>query len=89
MPQNVLKNMKWWFVDSDTGEAIMEDQNEQCLLRVYDSLHLVNLSKDDLMMLHQNKIFYIDAWRHEGRRYQKVVSVCVSKGLYAGSVLYR
>ena len=67
----------------------MEDQDEHCLLRVYDSLHLVNLSKYDLLKLHENKILYIDSWRHEGRRFQRVVSVCVTKDLYAGSVLYR
>ena len=67
----------------------MEDQDEQCLLRIYDNLHLVNLSKDDLLKLHENKILYIDSWRHEGRRYHNVVSVCVAKGLYLGSVLYR
>ncbi len=36
MPQNVLQNLKWWYVDSDTGEAVMEDQDEQCLLRIYE-----------------------------------------------------
>ncbi len=66
MPQNILQNLKWWYVDSDTGEAVMEDQDEQCLLRIYDNLYLVNLSKDDLLKLHENKILYIDSWRHEG-----------------------
>ena len=36
MPQNVLQNLKWWYVDNDTGEAVMEDQDEQCLLRIYE-----------------------------------------------------
>ena len=28
MPQNVLSDLKWWYVDSATGEAVMEDKNE-------------------------------------------------------------
>ena len=56
LPQNILQNMKWWYVDSETGEAVMEDQDEQCLLKTYDNLHLVNLSKDDLLKQHENKI---------------------------------
>ena len=70
MPQDVLGNMKWWYVDSTTGEAVMEDQNEQEILRVYDYLHLANLSKEDLLKLHENKMLSIDFWRHEKRRYQ-------------------
>ena len=81
--------MKWWYVDSESGEAVMEDSEENTLLRVYDCLHLVNLSKDDLLRLHANKILYLDSWRYEGRRYQNIVKVCVEKGLHAGSKLNR
>ena len=88
MPQDVLGNMKWWYVDSTTGEAVMEDQEEQEILRVYDYLHLANLSKEDLLTLHENKMLSTDFWRHEKRRYQRVVKVCVEKGLHAGSEVY-
>ena len=60
MPHNVLGDLKWWYVDSDTGEAVMEDHSEQVLLKVYDYLHLANLSKDDLLKLHTNKIMFTD-----------------------------
>ena len=66
----------------------MEDHDEQVFLKVYDYLHLANLSKDDLLKLHSNKILFTDFWRHEGRRYQRVVKVCIDKGLRAGSSLY-
>ena len=69
MPQNVLSELKWWYVDNDTREAVMEDHSEQVLLKVYDYLHLANLSKDDLLKLHTNKILFTDFWRHEGRMY--------------------
>ena len=88
MPQDILKDLKWWYVDNDTGEAVMEDQNDQVLLKVYDYMHFANLFKDDLLKLHTNKILFIDFWRHEGRRYKRVVIVCVDKGLHAGSELY-
>ena len=76
-----LSTLKWWYVDSDTGESVMENHSEQVLLKVYDYPHLANLSKDDLLKLHTNKIMFTDFWRHEGRRYQRVVRVCVDKGL--------
>ena len=61
----------------------MEDHNQQVLLKVYDYMHLANLSKDDLLKLHTNKIMFTDF-----SRYQKVVKVCVDKGLHADSDLY-
>ena len=88
MPQNILSDLKWWYVDSETGEAVMEDQDEQVLIRVYDYLHLANLSKDDLLKLHTNKILFTNFGSHEDRRHQRVVRVCVNKGLHAGSDLY-
>ena len=88
MPQNILSDLKWWYVDSDTGEAVMKDQSEQVLLKVYDYLHLANLSKNDLLKIHTNKIPFTDFWRYKGRRYQTVVRVCIDKGLHAGSELY-
>ena len=89
MPQDIFENLKWWYVDSEIGEAVMEDHEENILLKVYDCLHLVNLSKDDLLKLHENKILFLDSWRHEGRKYQNVVKVCIEKNLHAGSDLYK
>ena len=87
MPQDVLGNMKWWFVDSETSEAVIEDEQDKVILRIYDPLHLVNLSRNDLLKLHENHILFHDSWRHEGRKYQKVVKVCMTHGLHAGSEL--
>ena len=77
MPKDVLKNLKWWYVDCQTTEAVMEDEDEQEILRVYDPMHLVNLSQADLQVLNDMKIFYIPAWKDEAKKYQRVVSVCV------------
>ena len=87
MPLDILDNLKWWYVDCETGEAVMEDSNEKILLQIYDCLHLVNLSKNDLLKLHMNKILYTERWEFEGQRYQKIVKVCIDKGLHAGSKL--
>lgn len=58
MPQDVLKNMKLWGIDSKTPEMVMEYEDEQELLRVYDPIHLVNLSKPYFQVLNDIKIFY-------------------------------
>ena len=79
--------MKLWYVDGETGEAIVDAKDDKELLRVYDYMHLVNLSKNDLLKLHENKILFTDEWRHEGQRYTNVVRVCVEKGLHDGCKL--
>ena len=68
MPQDGLKNLKWWYADGETGEALMDDKDDKEVLQVYDYMHLVNLSKHDLLKLHENKILFVDDWRHEGQR---------------------
>ena len=84
MPQNILANVKWWYVDKDTGEAVMQDPDYNELLRVYDPLHLVNLSRDDLLKLNDIKILCMDIWKSEAKKYQNVVRVCVDKNVHAG-----
>ena len=87
MPQDVLETVKWWYVDKDTGEAVMQDQDYKELLRVYDPLHLVNLSKGDLLKLNELSLLCMDIWIDEAQKYKRVVRMCVEKGLHAGSEL--
>ena len=87
MPQDILGTIKWWYVDKDTGEAVMQDQQYQELLRVYDSLHLLNLSRGDMLKLNKLRLLCMDIWRDEAQKYKRVVRVCVAKGLHAGSDL--
>ena len=87
MPQDILMDPKWWYVESDTAEAVMEYQNEKELLRVYDAMHLVNLSKSDIQKLFFLKIFFREDWREEAMKYQRVIDVCDKKGMHAGSSL--
>ena len=84
MPQDVFKNMLGWYVDRYTGEAIMVDENNRRLLRVYDALHLVNLSKDDLLRLDTIKIFSWPEMEAEAKKYQDVVTLCVQRMVHAG-----
>ena len=89
MPQDILENVRWWYVDKDTGEAVMQDQDYKELLRVYDPLHLVNLSRSDLLKLNELRLLCMDIWKDEAHKYKRVVRLCVKKGLYAGSNLYK
>ena len=83
MPQDVLESIRWWYVDKDTGEAVMQNEEYQELLRVYDPLHLVNLSKKDLFKLNELRLLCMDIWREEAQKYKKVVRVCVEKDVHA------
>ena len=88
MPQDILSHVKWWYIDKDTGEAVMQNQDYEELLRVYDPLHLVNLSKNDLLKLNKIKILRMDIWSFEAQKYQNVVKLCVEKGLHAGCHMF-
>ena len=55
-PQNFLENLKWWYYDGITGEAVIEDKEKGIVLYVYDPINLINLSASDLEILHKNKI---------------------------------
>ena len=67
----------------------MQDVEYNELLRVYDPLHLVNLSKEDLFKLNEIKILSMDIWRSEARKYQNVVQLCVEKDLHAGYNMFK
>ena len=84
MPQDVLQDMLGWYLDRYTGEAIMVDENNRKLLKVYDALHLANLSKDDLLRLDTLKVFSWPEMEDEAKKYQNVVTLCVEKMVHAG-----
>ena len=76
LPQDVLGNLKWWFVNVNTGEAEMTDHDDNCIMKVYDPIHLVNLSEADLKKLSETQIFYRVDWEDQAMEYQAVIDVC-------------
>lgn len=95
MPQDVLADLHYWGIDGATGEAYMVKVNDEVeegfteLMRVYDYMHLINLSKGDLLKLHKNRIVFIERYRSVAKRFQNIVDLCVKKGLHAGSDWYK
>ena len=85
LPQNVLSNLKWWHVDVDTGEAEMVDRDDKSILKVYDPIHLVNLSEADLKILSENNIMYRLDWEEQALEYQAVIEVCRKKNAHTGT----
>ncbi|KAI3821473.1 hypothetical protein L1987_09041 [Smallanthus sonchifolius] len=47
IPQDFLGNMKWWYVDVNTGEARVEDKDNKVIVCFYDAMNLINFSKKD------------------------------------------
>ena len=85
LPLDVLGSMVECRVDSLTGEAIMYGADEKILLRVYDLRHLINLSENDLKILHKFTPHYSNKMLDEAVKYVWMVSQCVENGVHAGS----
>ncbi|KAI3815772.1 hypothetical protein L1987_15453 [Smallanthus sonchifolius] len=63
IPQDVLSELKWWYVDVITGEAVVEDMNGRVLMRFFDAMNIINFSKFDQKMLKHREIMYTKEWR--------------------------
>ncbi|KAI3825340.1 hypothetical protein L1987_06822 [Smallanthus sonchifolius] len=87
IPQNFLGNMKWWYVDVNTGEARVEDKDNKVIVCFYDAMNLINFSKKDQRTLRKNEIMYTDEWREQGLQYKRVLEICRRYGVHAGSRL--
>ncbi|KAI3802307.1 hypothetical protein L1987_30437 [Smallanthus sonchifolius] len=71
IPQDFLGNMKWWYVDVNTGE----DKDNKVIVCFYDAMNLINFSKKDQRMLRKNEIMFTDAWREKGLQYKRVLEI--------------
>ncbi|KAI3810897.1 hypothetical protein L1987_20535 [Smallanthus sonchifolius] len=87
IPQDFLGNMKWWYVDVNTGEAKVEDKDNKVIVCFYDAMNLINFSKKDQRTLRKNEIMYTDEWREQGLQYKRVLEICRRYGVHAGSRL--
>ena len=85
LPLDVLGSMVGWKVDSLTGEAIMYGADKKTLLKVYDPRHFINLSENDLKMLHRLVPQYPNHMLDEAVKYVRMVSQCIETGVHAGS----
>ena len=85
LPLDVVGSMVGWRVDSLTGEAIMYGADKKILLKVYDPRHFINLSENDLKMLHNVYPQYSNHMLDETLKYVKMVKQCIETGVHAGS----
>ena len=69
----------------NTGEAEMWDHDDNVVMKVYDPIHLVNLSEADLKKLFETKIFCREDWEQQAWEYQAVIEVCVKQNAHTGS----
>ena len=84
---DITRNLKYWFLDSDTSEAVFVNDEKKEILRMLDPLNLVNFSEDDLLILKTNRIDYHKDHETEAMQFQRVVDVCVEQKIHAGSHL--
>ncbi|KAI3808200.1 hypothetical protein L1987_24148 [Smallanthus sonchifolius] len=84
IPQDFLGNMKWWYVDVNTGEARIEDKDNKVIVCFYDAMNLINFSKKDQRTLRKNEIMFTDEWKEQGLQYKRVLEICRRYGVHAG-----
>ncbi|KAI3744675.1 hypothetical protein L1987_57764 [Smallanthus sonchifolius] len=72
IPQDFLGNMKWWYVDLNTGEARIEDKDNKIIVCFYDAMNLINFSKKDQRTLRKNEIMFTDEWKEQVLQYKRV-----------------
>ncbi|KAI3802070.1 hypothetical protein L1987_30194 [Smallanthus sonchifolius] len=87
IPQDFLGNMKWWYVDVNTGEARIEDKDNKVIVCFYDAMNLINFSKKDQRTLRKNEIMFTDEWKEQGLQYKRLLEICRRYGVHAGSRL--
>ncbi|MFS8008238.1 hypothetical protein Hanom_Chr14g01270351 [Helianthus anomalus] len=85
MKQNVLGNMKLWFYDLDTHEAVIVFNNDEDNFRMLDPMCMVNMLASDIKRLFQHDIFYEDKDAHQVLLFQCVACFCYYRGIHAGS----
>ena len=85
--QDMLTEMTFWQIDIKSGEAQMfvDDSKKQMLLRMYDPMQVVNLSRGDQRRLLDTPCSVVDFWRVEERRYRNILSHCLQERIHANS----
>jgi hypothetical protein len=66
------------------GEWIYSQQLRGSIVRVFDPISLINLTKYDLRVLHANKIQHYVLDQEEALKFQKIVEICLKMGIHAG-----
>ena len=84
---DILRNLRYWYLDGNTSEDVFVNEDKKELLRMLDPLNLINFSEKDLLMLQRNQIEFHKEHEVEARQFQRVVDVCVQQKIHAGSHL--
>jgi hypothetical protein len=86
-PQDVLSTLDHWEIHRDTGEALMYGDRDKrvILLRVFDPMQIVNLSRDDQRRLYDTECLFRPSWTTEESRYRKILRICLHANIHANS----
>ncbi|KAI3827012.1 hypothetical protein L1987_01073 [Smallanthus sonchifolius] len=82
--KDFIGNMKWWYVDWNTGEAVIKDKDGNILARLYDSMNLINFSRKDLETLNRKEILYSRVNYEEHMKTEDIFRRCCQGGVYHG-----
>ena len=86
--QDILDDLDCWRIDYMTGEAFMlagREQQHKELLRMYDPLQLINLSRKDLRKLDVTQSYSARFLGFELERYKRVIKLCLKDRIHANS----
>jgi hypothetical protein len=83
MEQNFGKNLKWWYYDNATGEAVIVLKDNR-VIRVFDPMWLINLSEEDIRCLYYNQILFNTEDIEQALQFQRVIRICFAFNIHAG-----
>jgi len=86
--QDILRRMTYWHIDFKSGEAQMfvDESKKHMLLRIYDPMQVVNLSRGDQRKILETPCVASRFWRIEERRYRYILARCLSERVHANSI---
>ena len=86
--QDLLTTMTYWQIDIKSGEAQMfvDYSKSKMLLRMYDPMQVVNLSRGDQRRLIETPCTANRFWRTEVRRYLNILAFCLAERIHGNSI---
>ncbi|KAI3819418.1 hypothetical protein L1987_13252 [Smallanthus sonchifolius] len=86
LPQDILGDMWYWYVDPKTGEAVIMGKGKSDsgntvpkeVIRVFDEVCFINFSVNDLEVLADKFCIHIDEWtKLLSAKYDKLIKFCL------------
>ncbi|KAI3828029.1 hypothetical protein L1987_02119 [Smallanthus sonchifolius] len=86
LPQDILGDMWYWYVDPKTGEAVVMSKGKSAsgsmvpkeVIRIFDEVCFINFSVNDLEVLAYKYCIHTDEWtKLLSAKYDKVIKFCL------------